>query len=165
MLALEFAFPAGRYHANPWGRNVNEGEVEWPPAPYRLARALIDIQKRRFPEWPQSRIQTILDAISGRPAYILPQANTAHIRTYMNSNEKDPSKKQLIFDSFVALDRQDKLWMAFSEPPDEQTRSDMAALLKEMNYLVCVRKPGLNKTSFLVDMAEVEEFFVSISRL
>lgn len=135
MLALEFTFPAGRYHANPWGRNVNEGVVEWPPSPYRLARALIDIQKRRFPDWPQSRIEPILEAISGRPGYVLPQANTAHIRTFMNTNEKDPSKKQLIFDSFVALDRQDKLWMAFFRGTDEQTRSDLAALLEEMNYL------------------------------
>jgi len=31
MLIIELEFPAGRYHANPWGRNVNEGEVEWPP--------------------------------------------------------------------------------------------------------------------------------------
>jgi CRISPR-associated protein Csb2 len=53
----------------------------------------------------------------------------------MNSNEKDQSKKQLIFDSFVALDRQDQLWMAFSGDPEEQTRSDLSALLEEMNYL------------------------------
>ena len=29
MLTIGIKFPAGRYHATPWGRNVNEGVVEW----------------------------------------------------------------------------------------------------------------------------------------
>jgi len=135
MLALEFSFPAGRYHANPWGRNVNEGEVEWPPSPYRLARALIDIQKRYFPDWSQSRIEAVLELISGKPFYVLPPATTAHIRSFMSSNQKDTAKKQKIFDSFVGLDRGARLWMAFDQDLDDQTRSDLAALLAEMNYL------------------------------
>jgi CRISPR-associated protein Csb2 len=135
MLAFEFIFPAGRYHANPWGRNVNEGEVEWPPSPYRLARALIDIQKRRFPDWEQSRMEHILEAVSGRPFYLLPQATTAHTRTYMSSNEKDVTKKQLIFDSFVALDGEDPLYMAFANSLEGQALADLKALLEEMNYL------------------------------
>ena len=41
MFALAFRFPAGRYHATPWGRNVNEADVAWPPEPWRLLRALM----------------------------------------------------------------------------------------------------------------------------
>ncbi len=41
MIVLELRFPAGRFHATPWGRHVNEGAVEWPPSPWRLMRALI----------------------------------------------------------------------------------------------------------------------------
>ena len=41
MFALAFRFPADRYHATPWGRNVNEADVAWPPEPWRLLRALI----------------------------------------------------------------------------------------------------------------------------
>ncbi|EFI34115.1 CRISPR-associated protein, GSU0054 [Desulfonatronospira thiodismutans ASO3-1] len=135
MLALEFTFPAGRYHANPWGRNVNEGEAEWPPSPYRLARALIDIQKRRFPDWEQARIESVLQGLSGKPFYLLPQATTAHIRTYQSSNEKDVTKKQLIFDSFVALDKGDSLYMAFENSMQEQHLVDLGTLLEELNYL------------------------------
>ncbi|ACV68909.1 type I-G CRISPR-associated protein Csb2 [Desulfohalobium retbaense] len=135
MLALEFSFPAGRYHANPWGRNVNEGEAEWPPSPYRLARTLIDIQKRRFPDWSQSRIEAVLVAISGKPFYTLPPATTAHIRSFMSSNQKDASKKQKIFDSFVALGREEILYIAFDHKLDAQTRSDLTALVAEINYL------------------------------
>jgi CRISPR-associated protein Csb2 len=36
MLALAFTFPAGRYHATPWGRHVNEADVAWPPEPWRI---------------------------------------------------------------------------------------------------------------------------------
>jgi len=32
---LVLTFPWGRYHANPWGRHVNEGAVELPPSPWR----------------------------------------------------------------------------------------------------------------------------------
>ena len=55
MLDLEFFFPAGRYHSTPWGRNINEGVPEWPPSPYRLARALIDVWKRKLPDLPEER--------------------------------------------------------------------------------------------------------------
>jgi CRISPR-associated protein Csb2 len=38
---LAICFPAGRYHANPWDRAVNEGATEWPPSPWRILRALV----------------------------------------------------------------------------------------------------------------------------
>ena len=41
MTVLQLSFPAGRFHATPWGRHVNEGAVEWPPSPWRIVRALI----------------------------------------------------------------------------------------------------------------------------
>ena len=40
MIAIKLRFLAGRFHATPWGRHVNEGVVEWPPSPWRLLRAL-----------------------------------------------------------------------------------------------------------------------------
>ena len=48
MLAIRFLFPAGRYHATPWGRHVNEADVEWPPSPWRLLRALIATWHRKL---------------------------------------------------------------------------------------------------------------------
>ena len=35
MLAISFTFHAGRYHATPWGRHVNEADVAWPPDLWR----------------------------------------------------------------------------------------------------------------------------------
>ena len=44
---LVLTFPWGRYHANPWGRHVNEGAVELPPSPWRLLRAVRDVAHPR----------------------------------------------------------------------------------------------------------------------
>lgn len=134
MLVIELRFPAGRYHANPWGRNVNEGEVEWPPSPYRLARALIDVWKRRRPEWSTERMRPILKALGRPPVFCLPEANSAHTRSYLNSNQKDPFAQQLIFDAFVTLDRQAKVSFGFDCDLSPESVQDLDALLKELNF-------------------------------
>src|SRR5690606_41364458 len=52
-------FPTRRssdlYHATPWGSHANEAEIEWPPSPWRILRALVASWHRkldgaRFPE-------------------------------------------------------------------------------------------------------------------
>jgi CRISPR-associated protein Csb2 len=47
MIALCLCFPAGRYHATPWGRHVNEAALAWPPEPVRILRALIACHHRK----------------------------------------------------------------------------------------------------------------------
>jgi hypothetical protein len=61
VVVIELRFLTGRFHATPWGRNVNEGVPEWPPSPYRLLRALYDAWKRKRPDWPEGRVY--LDAM------------------------------------------------------------------------------------------------------
>ena len=51
-VALHLRFPAGRYHATGWGHHVNEAALDWPPAPFRLLRALY-AQAFRLPERPE----------------------------------------------------------------------------------------------------------------
>ncbi|MEN6486165.1 MAG: type I-U CRISPR-associated protein Csb2 [Syntrophobacteraceae bacterium] len=136
MLIIEFRFPAGRYHATPWGRNVNEGEVEWPPSPYRLARAIIDIWKRRRPEWSETRVRPLLEAFSGTPRFCLPLATTAHTRSYLSTNGlNNPLNKQLIFDAFVIVGRDEKLLVGLETALDASALGDLNELLSEMNYL------------------------------
>lgn len=153
MLVLEFRFPAGRYHATPWGRNVNEGVVEWPPSPYRLARALVDVCRRRRPDWSDERLEAVLHLLTTQPVFRLPPATASHIRTFLSSNTRDPTKKQKIFDAFVAVDKQELVLARFDcEAPEEVCR-DLDDLLDELNYLgrseswVCARvvesEPGM----------------------
>ncbi|MDE0460282.1 MAG: type I-U CRISPR-associated protein Csb2 [Chromatiales bacterium] len=107
MFALSFHFPAGRYHATPWGRNVNEAEVAWPPEPWRLLRALIATYWRKgdHGRWPQEALGRLIDALAETlPVYRLPEgAVHAHTRHYMPQAR---GRTTLIFDAFVRIPEQ-----------------------------------------------------------
>ncbi|HQJ09481.1 MAG TPA: type I-U CRISPR-associated protein Csb2, partial [Deltaproteobacteria bacterium] len=135
MVTIRLNFHAGRFHATPWGRNVNEGVPEWPPSTYRLARALVDVWKRRFPEWPEERLSPVFELFSRPASYHLPAAVPSHTRSYLHSNAKDPEKKQLVFDPFVALSREAFISIGFDGDLPSGSLKDLAALLAEMNYL------------------------------
>jgi CRISPR-associated protein Csb2 len=134
MLVIEFGFPAGRFHATPWGHNVNEGLVEWPPSPYRLARALVDAGRRRRPDWDDERLTAVIGALERPIGFQLPPATASHTRVYLNSNEKDPTKKQKVFDSFVVIDRSERLLASFDAELCGNLREDLDSLLAELNY-------------------------------
>ena len=111
MFALEFRFPAGRYHATPWGRNVNEADVAWPPEPWRLLRALIAAWWRKGDRtrWSEDDIARLIDTLAETlPEYSLPAgAIHAHSRHYMPTGilDKGRPKTTLVFDAFVRLPR------------------------------------------------------------
>lgn len=104
MLALSFTFPGGRYHATPWGRHVNEADLEWPPSPWRIVRALIAVWHRKLDH--ERRDVVLLERLLGKlsvqaPHYQVPDAVHAHTRHYMPGKG---DKKTLIFDAFARLD-------------------------------------------------------------
>jgi CRISPR-associated protein Csb2 len=104
MFALRFRFPAGRYHATPWGRNVNEADVAWPPEPWRLLRTLIAAYWRKgdHERWSEGDLGNLIDALAETcPVYRLPEGGIhAHTRHYMPQARGNP---KLIFDAFVRL--------------------------------------------------------------
>ncbi len=103
MIAIELNFLAGRFHATPWGRHVNEGAVEWPPSPWRLLRALVAAWKRKAPHLDEGVMRELLTALCTPPEFALPPATFSHTRHYMPWFKKGPGDKTLVFDSFVAL--------------------------------------------------------------
>lgn len=104
MLVIELTFLSGRFHATPWGRHVNEGVPEWPPSPYRLVRVLYDTWKRKQPDWPESRVRPLLEALAGQPPmFHLPPAGASHTRAFLSENTRSQADKKLIFDAFVSL--------------------------------------------------------------
>lgn len=106
MLAIEFKFLAGRFHATPWGRQVNEGAVEWPPAPWRLLRALIAVWHLKCEDVPEAEMRELIRVLSSLPHFRLPAALTAHTRHFMPAENDDRTK---IFDAFVVVDHRDPL--------------------------------------------------------
>ncbi|MYN66372.1 MAG: type I-U CRISPR-associated protein Cas5/Cas6 [Acidobacteria bacterium] len=109
MFALAFRFRAGRYHATPWGRNVNEADVAWPPEPWRLLRALIAAWWRKGDRarWSEDNLARLVDTLAGTlPEYRLPAgAVHAHTRHYMPTGAlaNGRPKTTLVFDAFVRL--------------------------------------------------------------
>ena len=152
MLVLDIQFTAGRYHATPWGRHVNEGTVEWPPSPFRIARALVDAVKRRRREWNDERLQAVLQAISSPPSFWLPPARASHIRCFLSSNAKDPTARQKVFDAFVALDRNVTVRCVFPVNPDSQVVSDLRDVGAELSFL------GRSESWVRIDVTTGEPF-------
>ena len=117
MTVLELRFPAGRYHATPWGRHVNEGAVEWPPSPWRIVRSLIAtwyLKARREEEISELTIRALADALASQPpVFRLPRATTAHTRHYMPYNEGKNEKTTKVFDTFIQVAEKEAVFVVW----------------------------------------------------
>jgi CRISPR-associated protein Csb2 len=101
VIVLEIAFPAGRFHATPWDRAVNEGEIEWPPSPWRLLRALIAGYANAGGDDDEA-LASLLDRLAEPPTFILPPAVPSHTRHYMPG---ESLAQTLVLDAFVETAR------------------------------------------------------------
>lgn len=116
MPTMRLRFPGGRYHATPWGHHVNEGQIEWPPSPWRLLRAVIacGFTTQGWSEFPPLARQLIEKLASTLPSYRLPEASAAHSRHFMPLGilDKGREKTTLVFDTWadVADERLDVHW-------------------------------------------------------
>ena len=136
MITLRFRFVAGRWHATAWGSHVNEGVLDWPPAPWRICRALIAtwFHKKRA-VFEEADIRSLIDVLGSKaPSYALPSATSSHTRHYMPVNEGRKENRTKVFDAFAHVapgESLDVLW------PVElsKTQSELlATLLASMNY-------------------------------
>ncbi len=136
MIVLELRFLAGRYHATPWGRHVNEGAVEWPPSPWRIVRALIAtwyLKARRDEEISEHTIRALADALlSQPPVFRLPRATTAHTRHYMPINKGKMTTK--VFDTFVQLSERDAIFVAWDVVLPPQQLAALQTLAGRLGY-------------------------------
>ena len=119
---IALSFPGGRFHATPWGHHVNEGLPEWPPAPWRLLRALVATWKRKLASDAVSdrTMESLLAKLASPPLFKLPRATLGHSRHYMPWHkqwkpESPNAAKTLVFDAFVALDPREDVICAWPE--------------------------------------------------
>jgi CRISPR-associated protein Csb2 len=116
MIGLVIRFDLGRYHATPWGSNVNDASVEWPPSPWRLLRALYAVSRSntRVGAHRGSLDDALVQLVAaGPPSYRLPPSTPHHTRHYMPSRDyrsgsqgKDTDK---VFDGFLAVNPEAEL--------------------------------------------------------
>ncbi len=138
MLAIAFTFPAGRYHATPWGRHVNEADVAWPPDLWRVTRALIAVWHRKIDATAFAREQLnallALLAQARAPSYSLPEAAIhSHSRHYMPGKG---DKKTLVFDAFARVAPDVPLVIAWPELTLDGANVELLdTLLDNLGYL------------------------------
>jgi CRISPR-associated protein Csb2 len=136
-IAFSFRFLAGRYHATPWDRNVNEADVAWPPEPVRILRSLIATWWRKADQvrFPKQMLDGLIDALASEPpVFQLPDAVHSHIRTFMPAPTKPPGT--LIYDAFFTLDRAANLIVAWPTVTlSAEQRELVAHLLGKIGYL------------------------------
>lgn len=137
MLVIELGFPAGRYHATPWDRHVNEGAVEWPPSPWRILRALISTWYHKAQrEIDEETIASLIDRLSSLPEFYLPPAALGHTRHYMPLFRSTlDGKTTKIFDTFATLDDEKRIFVIW---PDldlpEKDEKALELLVSRMGY-------------------------------
>lgn len=134
MIAIALRFPAGRFHATPWGRHVNEGAPEWPPSPWRLLRALVASWKTKAPHLEETRVRAVLEQLAAPPSFHLPPATTGHTRHYMPWHKG--SGTTLVFDAFVCLDPDSEVVAIWPEATlDDNASEVLCTLLNGIGYL------------------------------
>lgn len=137
MVRIEIRFLTGRYHATPWDSHVNEGDVEWPPSPWRLLRALIatGYQKLGWTEIPDAG-RELLESLAGTtPAYRLPPAVSAHTRHYMPIPKGRSESTTKVLDTFVHVGRDLPLGVAWPASLGESATQLLDQLLANLTYL------------------------------
>lgn len=135
MVAIDIRFVAGHYHATPWGRHVNEGEVEWPPSPWRILRALIFTwhQKASHDVDRQTMVDVVTKLASSLPHYALPRASSAHTRHFMPVYSGSTTK---VFDARHVIDHNDTLVVAWPDVElSESEREALRVLSERLGYL------------------------------
>ena len=138
MIALGIEFLAGRFHANPWDRGTNDGEVEWPPSPWRLLRA-ITAGWYRAGAPDRDRFTLLLDRLTEAPIYSLPRAAAGHSRHYMPLGTFKNGKPEmtLVIDSFIALERdREPVATAYAFWPQVELTNEERALLERCCALI-----------------------------
>lgn len=125
MIAIELRFITGKYHATPWGRQVNEGAVEWPPSPWRILRSLIATWYLKFPDVPEQQVRDLIDQLSAPPVYHLPRIASGHTRHYMPTKNDAKTK---IFDTFICVPPNDPLVIYW---PDAEVNESQKTVLQQ----------------------------------
>lgn len=129
---LVLTFPLGRFHANPWGRHVNQGEVEIPPSPWRLLRALYSVWQTRAPDLDAPAVLGLLSRLAGPPTMHVPRHVVAHTRHYYPDSQFGTDRT---FDAFAAFDPTAEWGVTWDLDLNDSERPVLDRLASSLPYL------------------------------
>lgn len=140
MPKLILSFPGRRYHATPWGYHINEGQIEWPPSPWRLVRAMIatGYATLKWPsEGPPPIARSLIEKLSSvLPHYRLPSGVGAHSRHYMPLAKLKNGREDttLVFDTWAQIDK-GELAVTWDTSLDQEETLLLSELAENLGYL------------------------------
>lgn len=134
MPIVELRFPAGRLHATPWGRHVNEGAVEWPPSPWRILRALVATWHfKARTDVPEPVMRELIQVLASKPpVFQLAAASLGHTRHYMPIIEGRNQKTTKVFDAFIHVSK--PLRIAWDVLLSAEQNRALALLCERLGY-------------------------------
>lgn len=139
MVELSVRFELGRYHATPWGENVNAGSVEWPPSPWRILRSIFAVSRTNLALADLEPLDRGLAKLASadEPEFHLPPSTTAHTRHYMPSRVhlSGIPKTDKVIDGFRALDPDTPLRVWWSVELDDEQLEALASVVEAVPYL------------------------------
>lgn len=152
MICFELEFPAGRYHATPWGAHVNEGHVEWPPSPWRFIRALLSVGYTRLwsGEVPELGVKLFEKLARVLPSYELPRHTRGHSRHYMPTRENTTK----VIDAFAYVGTK-RLRIGYPGDFTNDERTLARELIERLPYLGRAESWVVGR---VLDIAEVPTF-------
>jgi CRISPR-associated protein Csb2 len=114
VVSIDIRLIAGRYHATPWNRQVNEERVEWPPSPWRVLRSLV--AKGYHLEIPREQIVQLMSQLASElPVYQLPPTTTDHTRHWMPIvGDKGPTTSK-VWDTFLTTEKSAQIVMSWQD--------------------------------------------------
>jgi len=129
---LGISFPWGRYHATPWGRNANEGVIEWPPSPWRILRALYATWRWRAPDLDEALILALLSKLADAPSFVLPPWGEGQTRHYMPDIAHGKDKA---FDTFAVFEPGAQVQATWPADLGSSERDALVELSARLPYL------------------------------
>ena len=159
ILKIKIEFLYSKYYATSWGSQVNEGKVDWPPAPWRFLRSLVSswysnnsINHNDYNE--RNKFEELLNLFTDLPIYELPRVSISSTRHYMETgNTKQKKDKKFkgtveIINPFIVLPK-DKFivlnWLNINL--DKNQEQLLSKLLESINYFG--RSESIAKLSIL----------------
>lgn len=140
MVGIGVNFELGRYHATAWGSHVNAAELDWPPSPWRILRAIYATARCDLAladRWES--ITEVLDVICRAPApsYSLPPVTPAHTRHYLPARDHSAAKHSTdkVLDGFLAVDPGAELEVWWEAALGAEQRELLARVIDRVAYL------------------------------
>ena len=152
---------SGRYGATPWGRSEHEGQVEYPPSPWRLLRAVLNgaFGLSGTPGQLPDGVETLIALLAQEPpSYRLPYGEFGQIRGFrpVYGNEPVPpldtfgggysqakGKRRSFIDSFLELGQGATLHVSWPVDLDAEQERLLGACLAGLSYLGRAEYPAI----------------------